>query len=219
MFRWSRTVPWVLACCWAAFVVGGEPAEPDTSWGSVAGRVTLDGDGAAGAVVYLSGKPVRIHPSLADRKLEPREVVCERGLLSPRTMIVEVGQTVSFTARDEAVNFEVQSLLNRPVNRIVKPGKPFAWTPARREPYPVRVGCNFRPSAVGYWLVVDHPYAVLTASDGLFRLENVPAGEQELTIWHETVGAVAKKLPVTVRQGEVVELPPLAIPRRPLTTR
>jgi hypothetical protein len=166
--------------------------------------------GVANAIVYIRRKPDRIHPSFLARKIAPRQVTYDRGLLSPRTLIIEVGQPVCFNSREEAVNLEVEMDFNRPINQIVTPEGPLVWTPRRREAYPLRVGCNFRPTALGYWLVVDHPYAALTTFDGSFRIEKLPAGELDLTIWHEAVGFVEKKLHVTVPAGRV-ELPPVAI--------
>ncbi len=40
----------------------------------------------------------------------------------------------------------------------------------------------------GWVVVVDHPYAALTGSDGTFRIEGLPPGEHELTVWHEAFG-------------------------------
>lgn len=167
--------------------------------------------GVAGAFVYLRRKPARIHPALVARKHEPLEVVYDLHLFFPRAMIVNVGQSVSLTSRRGGVNFMADTALNPPINALVTPDKPFAWTPTRREPYPIRVGDGVRAIPVSYWLVVDHPYAAVTKHDGSFRLEHLPAGEIELTVFHEAVGVVAKKLPVTVPSGEVKKLPPLAI--------
>jgi hypothetical protein len=40
--------------------------------------------------------------------------------------------------------------------------------------------------------------------DGVFVLEEVPAGTHELTIWHERLGAAPRT--VTVRAGETTEV-------------
>ncbi len=57
----------------------------------------------------------------------------------------------------------------------------------------------------------------MTAADGSFKLENLPVGDHELTIWQEVVGYVEKKLRVTVRADEVQELPPAKITVEKLT--
>jgi len=47
------------------------------------------------------------------------------------------------------------------------------------------------------WIwVLEHPYAVVTDSDGSFELSDVPAGSYKLTVWHEALGE--KTVDVTV---------------------
>ena len=48
--------------------------------------------------------------------------------------------------------------------------------------------------------VLEHPYAVVTDSDGGFELSNVPAGSYKLTVWHESLGE--KTVDVTVQAGK-----------------
>ena len=51
------------------------------------------------------------------------------------------------------------------------------------------------------WIwVLEHPYAVVTGSDGSFDLSDVPAGSYKLTIWHEALGE--KTVDVTVGAGK-----------------
>jgi len=51
------------------------------------------------------------------------------------------------------------------------------------------------------WIwVVEHPYAVVTGSDGSFELSDVPAGSYKLTVWHEGLGE--KTVDVTVGAGK-----------------
>ncbi len=48
--------------------------------------------------------------------------------------------------------------------------------------------------------VLEHPYAVVTDSDGSFELSDVPAGSYKLTLWHEALGE--KTVDVTVEAGK-----------------
>ncbi len=173
--------------------------------------------GVKNAFVYLRKKPARIHPAPTDRVQKPIEVVCHDHIFSPRELIVDVGQKVRMLSPDGPANFYNDTVMNEPFNRLVTPDKPAEWTPQKREPFPLRLLSNFQPAAASYWLVVDHPYAVMTAADGSFKLENLPVGDHELTIWQEVVGYVEKKLPITIRDDEVRELPPAKITVEQLT--
>lgn len=44
----------------------------------------------------------------------------------------------------------------------------------------------------------------MSGLDGIFVLEDVPAGAHELAVWHERLGAVPRT--VTVRAGETTEV-------------
>ena len=48
----------------------------------------------------------------------------------------------------------------------------------------ITVGCNIHDWMVAYIKVVDTPYYTLTDEDGRAMLENLPAGEYTLHIWH-----------------------------------
>jgi hypothetical protein len=77
-------------------------------------------------MVYPRHKPSRTHPSLIGRKLEPLEVVYDLHLFFPRTMVVEVGQTVLLKSRDGGANFNVPTAANAPINVVMTPEKPYA---------------------------------------------------------------------------------------------
>lgn len=53
------------------------------------------------------------------------------------------------------------------------------------EPGLVRVYCNIHPQMVGFLMVVDSDFAVVTDRSGAFQFEGVPAGSWKLKAWHE----------------------------------
>jgi hypothetical protein len=75
------------------------------------------------------------------------------------------------------------------------------------EPGVVHVRCDNHPNE-GTWIVaVDHPYATLTAADGSFALEGVPAGEARVATVAVAASSAKKALATTrVRVGEATEL-------------
>ena len=96
---------------------------------------------------------------------------------------------------------------NESINPLVSPSKRFEWQPKFAEVLPIKVHSNIHALATSYWLVVDHPYAALTAADGTFRIDDLPEGDHTLTVWHETVGYVTKNLKVNVKAGNVTTVP------------
>jgi len=63
----------------------------------------------------------------------------------------------------------------------------------------VRFKCDVHPWMSAWIGVVSHPFYAVSAEDGSFSIENVPAGEYTLEAWHETLGT--KTQTVTVAEG------------------
>jgi hypothetical protein len=65
----------------------------------------------------------------------------------------------------------------------------------------IHINCNVRHTWMqAYGLVAEHPYHVVTAADGRFRLEAVPPGVYNLRVWHELLGSNDQQ--VRVQAGE-----------------
>ncbi|MBR9804261.1 MAG: hypothetical protein ACE37I_19345 [Rubinisphaera brasiliensis] len=71
---------------------------------------------------------------------------------------------------------------------------------------PMQVKCDIHPWMTSYWMVVEHPYAVVSSEDGTFTIEKLPAGEHTFRIWHERVGYVERSLDVEVEDGKTIDL-------------
>jgi hypothetical protein len=63
-----------------------------------------------------------------------------------------------------------------------------------------------------FWVVLDHPYGVVTDSQGKFTLADLPAGEVTLTIWHEKSGWIDKARKVRVVRGKTTDLGTIEAP-------
>jgi hypothetical protein len=78
------------------------------------------------------------------------------------------------------------------------------------EPFPLKLTCDIHTWMTGYIMVFDHPFFATTAADGSFELKGVPAGDQNLIVWQETVGYVTsgkrRGMPVKVSPGEVTDV-------------
>ena len=67
----------------------------------------------------------------------------------------------------------------------------------------VELLCNIHASMLGYLVVVDTPWYAVADGSGSFQIRNVPPGEYEASIWHESSNATVKRK-VTVAEGSAL---------------
>lgn len=119
-------------------------------------------------------------------------------LLAPPAVTID-------TLNEDSVlhNFHTHSNMNPSMN-VAHPT--FVSTVSVSFSYPekIQVGCDIHPWMNTWIIVMDHPYYILTDEDGVFELNNVPAGTYEIRVWQETLGAETKI--VTVKERKEVEV-------------
>ena len=64
--------------------------------------------------------------------------------------------------------------------------------------------CNVHAEMSAFVLVLENPYFSLTGKDGVFKIENVPAGSYKLSAWHERLKTITKD--VTVEAGKTASV-------------
>jgi len=100
-------------------------------------------------------------------------------------------------------NVRFSAFTNAPFNQILPPnGEVTVKMVAERRPIPLN--CDIHPWMKGYIMVFDHPFFAITDEDGSFEIEGVPAGAQNLVIWHSKVGYVNEGL----ARGMAVQVQP-----------
>ena len=180
------------ALVFALFFPGfGNPAAGAS--GVVSGRVELSKGGvarpdASNAIVWIEG-PRR---SRAGAKLEMAQ---QSKRFTPRVLIVPREATVAFPNNDPVYHnvFSVSGP-NRFDLGLYRSGA--SKSRAFGQPGLVRVYCNIHPQMVGFLMVVDSEFAVVTDKSGAFRFEDVPAGDWTLKAWHEEGGETSVPLAV-----------------------
>lgn len=123
---------------------------------------------------------------------------------------VMVGQKVVFKSSDPVghnvhlTSFDINLNQMLPANgKMVQNFK----TPTKRV---VPMTCDIHPWMKGYFQVFDHPFFAVTKADGSFEIKGVPAGTQNLVIYHSTKGYInegkQKGQPVEVKAGEAKDV-------------
>jgi len=119
-------------------------------------------------------------------------------------------QVLEFKSSDPVNhNIRYAAFTNAPLNQMLPPnGKLDQKLVAERRPIPL--ACDIHPWMKGYIMVFDHPFFAVTGPDGSFEIQGVPAGQQNLVVWQESVGYVtaglARGTPVKVAAGGVTDV-------------
>lgn len=147
-------------------------------------------------VVYLKDAPARpLTPTRVDIRQRDENFV-------PRVVAVPIGSEVGFP-NDDPIYHNVFSL-SRP--RSFNLGRyPRGHTRGVQFDRPgiVKVFCDIHSHMSATVMVFNHPWFTVAADDGRFELPAVPAGEREVTAWHERLGDTTQR--VIVETGRVAE--------------
>lgn len=161
--------------------------------------------GLANAIVYLTdieaGKPV---DAKVEFELENRACRFE-----PHVQALSVGQTLTISNSDPVLhNTRSQVVEGGQGNRfnLALPRQGQRIRKPMKRPGLHHVQCDAGHTWMSaYFLVLEHPYHVVTGVDGSFALDSVPPGEYTLRIWHETLGS--REVVVEVSAGASVDVP------------
>jgi len=117
----------------------------------------------------------------------------------PHVLAFTAGSEVSIQNSDGILhNIHTYSQKNPSINRAQpKFKKVLKETFAKAEV--VKVTCDAHNWMHGWFFVADNPYYAVTDATGAFKLTDVPAGDYELKVWHESGTESTQK--VTVGAG------------------
>jgi hypothetical protein len=182
--------------------------------------IDKESKGVANIFIYMR-KTKAIHPDLKSSK--DKEIVFDQKgcQFKPHSLFVRTDQTVLVKSDDPiSHNTHTYTIKNKPVNFII-PGVNRKGIPVKvplSEILPMEVKCDVHPWMKAHWLILNHPYATVSAKDGKFKIEKLPAGEQEFRIWHERVGYIDRKFKVNVAAGKETKLDPMKLDINKLTS-
>lgn len=177
-------------------------------------KIVVDAEtmGIRHVFVYLR-KASKVHPDLASSAQDTIVFDQKFCRFEPHTLLVRTDQTVLIKSGDPINhNTNIKPVRRRASNFLMTPndrkGVPLLDLVAESKPF--KVNCDVHPWMEAWWLVLDHPYAAITDEQGRFTIENLPAGEHELRVWHEG-GYYDPKFAVTVAAGQTTTVAPIEL--------
>jgi hypothetical protein len=174
-------------------------------------KVNTKTGGVENVFVWMVKRPDSIHPDLMKPSPDPIWFGQKGARFVPHALVVQTGQTIAIGNADPvASNVHNYPLKNQPVNLQIGPGVMGAQAKelklAVAESLPFKISCDFQSWKSACWLVVDHPYATKTNSEGDFVIPNLPSGEHEFRVWHEKKGFLHRKFMIRVEAGKVTKV-------------
>jgi hypothetical protein len=199
------------------FVYDGEPPEPAKL------RITKDEEecckhdlvdeslvvddqtrGLKNVVIYLypgRGESVPVHESYEAQRPAVRTLDNLACRFDPRVLLLWTPQTLLVGNSDPiGHNAMIDTRKNRPINVTIPSGGQYKHTFPIEEREPVSVSCSIHPWMRGWVLVRDTPYMASSDRTGKFVIKNLPVGDWEFGVWHESGRFLTK----AVRDGNPV---------------
>jgi hypothetical protein len=141
--------------------------------------------GIKNIVVFLRTAS-RVHDS-AKPSTQPAVFDQKTCIFLSHVMGVTVGQPIQIKNSDPTGhNTKVQGAKNT-FNQTVESGKAIDYVMQKEEATPANVSCSIHPWMKAYLLPRANGYYAISAADGTFKIENLPAGEPlEFQVWHES---------------------------------
>jgi plastocyanin len=123
----------------------------------------------------------------------------------PRVLVAQAGQSVAIKNSDQTLH-NVHTY--KGTATLFNQAQVFGTPPIKKK-FPsvgdvVKFKCDVHPWMTGWVVVTDNPFFAVSADDGSFTINNVPAGSYTVEAWHERFGT--KQAQVTVAPGKPAEL-------------
>jgi plastocyanin len=158
-------------------------------------KVVVGGNkGLANAVASVPGaKGAKMVKGVIDQK------GCK---FTPHVVTMTPGEIEIKNSDDILHNIHTYSTANPAINKA-QPKFKKTMTEKFDKPEMIKVTCDVHSWMLG-WVAVTPGPAAVTDSNGVAKIEGVPAGKQKVEVWHETLGKQEKE--VDVKAGQVTKV-------------
>jgi len=170
--------------------------------------INKENKGIANVFVYLRKRPANYQEDDAKENREPLVLEIKDGRYVPHVMLARTGQKIKVFSRDKmtyCVHAHMFSNHVDPAAILPDEKEELIWNFQQPEPFPMPVACDLHQWMEARLLVVDHPFAAVTDKDGRFKIEGLPPGKYEFSVWQEKAQFLEKKLAVPIEAAETTE--------------
>src|SRR5688500_3213415 len=120
----------------------------------------------------------------------------------PHVVAMQPGEIEIKNSDDILHNIHTYSTANSSINKA-QPKFKKTMTEKLDKPEVVKFTCDVHSWMLG-WVAVTPGPAAVTDTNGVAKVENVPAGKHKVEVWHETLGKQEKE--VEVKAGQVTKV-------------
>jgi hypothetical protein len=120
----------------------------------------------------------------------------------PHVAVMSPGEIEIKNSDDILHNIHTYSTANPAINKA-QPKFKKTMTEKFDKPEMIKVTCDVHSWMLG-WVAVTPGPAAVTDTNGVAKIENVPAGKQKVEVWHETLGKQEKE--VDVKAGQTTKV-------------
>ena len=180
---------------------------PVTKDNEVCGKEKDSPDLIVGADKGIANVVVRITNIQKGKKLTPGTATfdqkgCE---YNPHVLAFPAGSTVQILNSDGILhNVHTTSTANPSFNQAQPKFKKVIETKIEKPEMPIKVQCDAHGWMHAWWISEDHPYYAVTDEKGAFKIADVPPGDYDLELWHETLGKQTQKVTVKAKEDTKV---------------
>jgi len=200
--------------------------------GTITGRIRLSGPAPANTIIRMGGDPrcsraaggrritqdvvlksadgglanvfVSLQGSFKAAPSPQPVTIDQKGcVFVPRVVGAQVGQTLQISNSD-ATGHNVHSLSEKGnVFNVSQPKQGMVNRfQLKSDELVMRIRCDIHSWMISYVGIVPHPYFSVSAMNGAFTIQRVPAGRHTIQTWHEAYGRLTKT--VDVKPGQTV---------------